>query len=338
MASTILVVDDDLMNQISLEAILANQGYNLEMANNGYMGLKKAEELLPDVILLDIMMPGMDGFEMCRLIRQNKKTAEIPIVIITGLDDQLSRLRGLEAGADEFISKPFNSAELRIRLATITRLNRFRSLINERTQLAEALCKLENAYEDTLAGFSRALDLRDHQTGDHSLRLANLSVEIARLFGIPEDELIHIKRGALLHDIGKIGIPDSILMKTDSLNSAEMEIMQKHPGFAQTILEPIRYLAQAQAIPACHHEKWDGSGYPLGLKGEEIPLCARIFAVVDAWDALLSDRHYRPAWTKQMTLDYLRDRSGKDYDPQVLLVFLEYMTKDETAGVATVSL
>ena len=326
MPSTILIVDDDPVNYQTLEAILAGEDYLLEMANNGQEALEMLASNPPDVILLDIMMPGMDGYEVCRRIRQKKNTAEIPIIMLTSLSDRESLLSGFEAGADDFITRPVDRYELRARLASITKLNRYRCLLDERAQLARALQDLAAAYDATLQGWSRALDLRDNETGDHSQRVMEITVNIARRYGMPERDIVHLKRGALLHDIGKMGIPDAILHKPDILTPAEMEIMRKHPGLALKMLEPVLYLGPALEIPYCHHEKWDSSGYPQGLKGEQIPLSARIFAVADVWDALTSDRPYRPAWSEKAALDYIAGQSGSHFEPQVVEIFLDYMT------------
>ena len=169
----------------------------------------------------------------------------------------------------------------------------------------------------------RILSLRDIETEAHTRRVASITLDLARLIGIPRQELPHIYRGALLHDLGKIGIPDSILHKKGSLTEEEKTIMDTHPIYAYEALRPIPYLRPDLDIPYCHHEKWDGSGYPRGLKGEGIPFAARLFAVVDVWDALLSDRPYRPAWTQEQALDYVKEQSGKHFDPAVVQVFLE---------------
>jgi putative nucleotidyltransferase with HDIG domain len=179
------------------------------------------------------------------------------------------------------------------------------------------------AYNATIEGWSRALDLRDKETEGHSLRVTELTLKLARLMGMKDAQLIDVKRGALLHDIGKMGVPDAILLKPGPLTEEEWEIMRRHPQYAFELLSPIAYLRNALDIPYCHHEKWDGTGYPRGMKGDQIPLSARIFAVVDVWDALTSERPYRPAWSTSKALDYLRENSGSHFDPQVVNVFLE---------------
>jgi len=179
------------------------------------------------------------------------------------------------------------------------------------------------AYDSTLEGWVQALELRDHETEGHTRRVVQMTVDLAISLGIGEAELVNVRRGALLHDIGKMGIPDSVLLKPDALNESEWAIMRRHPEYAQKLLGPIEYLHLVLDIPAYHHEKWDGSGYPRGLKGAEIPLLARIFAVVDVWDALRSDRPYRPAWSEEKALAYISDQSGQHFDPQVVQAFLK---------------
>jgi putative nucleotidyltransferase with HDIG domain len=184
------------------------------------------------------------------------------------------------------------------------------------------MADLGSAYEATLEGWARALDLRDRETEGHSQRVTDLTVRLARFMGVNDVDCDHIRRGALLHDIGKMGIPDAILYKPAPLSDDEWDIMRRHPDYARQLLEPISFLQPALDIPYCHHEKWDGSGYPRGLKGEQIPLAARIFAVVDVWDAVRSDRPYRPAWTDQDARDHLIALAGSHFDPSVVRVFL----------------
>ncbi len=197
----------------------------------------------------------------------------------------------------------------------------------DNSQLFEGLqrsnLEITLAYDSTLAGWAKALDLRDQETEGHSRRVVELTMKMARALGMSENELIHVRRGALLHDIGKMGIPDSILHKPGPLDDDEWEIMRKHPTYAQQWLSSIRFLQPALDIPYCHHEKWDGTGYPQGLEREEIPLAARIFAIVDVWDALRSDRPYRDAWSDQKTLKHIKEQAGKHFDPQVVKAFLE---------------
>ena len=184
---------------------------------------------------------------------------------------------------------------------------------------------LENAYEETLMGWSKAVELRDQETEDHTVRVAKLTVELARFMKIPEEEIVHIRRGAMMHDIGKLGIPDRILLKTDQLTPAEFEIMKMHTTHAYDMIYPIKHLRPAVDIPFCHHEKWDGTGYPRRLRGKEIPLSARIFMVVDVWDALSSNRPYRSSWSKEQVINYIKDQVNVHFDPKVVDSFLGFI-------------
>jgi putative nucleotidyltransferase with HDIG domain len=192
-------------------------------------------------------------------------------------------------------------------------------------ELQRSNIDLRVAYDATIEGWSKALDLRDNETENHTLRVVDMSLQLAERLGVKNEDLIHIKRGAMLHDIGKMGVPDHILHKPGPLTDEEWVIMKQHPQYAYEMLSQISYLHRALDIPSCHHEKWDGTGYPRGLKGEQIPLAARLFAVVDVWDALRSDRPYRKAWPDEKVMDYIKEQSGKHFDPAVVAVFLEIM-------------
>jgi len=185
------------------------------------------------------------------------------------------------------------------------------------------------AYDSTIEGWSRALDLRDKETEGHTQRVADMTMKLAHAAGVTEAELVHVRRGALLHDIGKMGVPDHILLKPDKLTDEEWVVMRRHPTFAFELLSPITYLHPAIDIPYCHHEKWDGSGYPRGLKGEQIPLAARIFAIIDVWDALRSDRPYRQGWSKEKAIEHIKSLSGTQFEPKAVELFLNMMNDDE---------
>ncbi len=599
---SILIVDDDTAGRETLAALLQVQSYKIMLAANGAECLALAAAAPPDLILLDVMMPGMDGYEVCRRLRVTPGLSEVPIILLTALDDRESRLRGIEAGADDFISKPFDRVELRARVAAIVRLNRYRRLVHERSKFEQmvelapnglavldadgcillanpalgrllgvehssltgtlfqrymveparwddlaalfdepaASCRIEcelltqgrpllpveinagavqwegaravqlsmhdiserrraeqqtrrqverldamrlidqaivsstdlattltvildhalrllqvdggavllrrpgsaaleyavvrgfargqlrqpivpygegaaglvasqrqifsladlrlrpdaqspllvelgdyrgvplkvggqiegvlelyhgqplatdaewdelleamaaqvalaighaqllesmvrandelaAAYDGTLEGWARALELRDKETEGHAQRVTELTLTLARAMGLAESELVHIRRGALLHDIGKMGIPDAILLKPGALTDAEWVVMKRHPVYAYEMLAPIAYLRPALDIPYYHHERWDGSGYPHGLRGAATPLVARIFAVVDVWDALCHDRPYRQAWSEAQVHAYFRRQAGILFDPQVVEAFV----------------
>jgi putative two-component system response regulator len=320
---TILIIDDEAIVRFTLENLLSGVDAQLIMAENGERGLELAATK-PDLVLLDVMMPEMDGFEVCRRIRENPALAELPIIMITALDDRASRLKGLRAGADDFLNKPFDGLELLARVQTILRLNRYRSIVEQRKQLERLHAELLISYRRTIEGWADALDLRDKETEGHTRRVMEKSADFAKAAGISgEKELEDIRMGALLHDVGKLGVPDAILLKPGKLTDEEWVVMRKHPVYAYKWLSPIAFLRGAIQVPYCHHEKWDGSGYPQGLRGLEIPLYARIFAIVDVWDALGSDRPYRAALPEAEVLAYIRKEAGSHFDPELAKIFLD---------------
>jgi putative two-component system response regulator len=321
--SKILIVDDDSVSRMTIEGLLLSEPYDLYFASNGSDGLATATALHPDLILLDVMMPHMDGFEVCRRIRALPAIAEVPILLITSLDDQSSRTAGLQAGADDFITKPYNSVDLFARLQTILRLNRYRRIAEQQHDLENMHNELLVAYDKTIEGWSKALDLRDKEVEGHTNRVTEIAIKFARSMGFTEEELAHVRRGGLLHDVGKLGIPDSILLKPGKLTEDEWRVMRLHPVYAYQWLSSIKFLLPALDIPYCHHEKWDGTGYPRGLSGNQIPITARLFALVDVWDALCSDRPYRGAMPKKDALEYIRGQSGIHFDPELTKIFVE---------------
>jgi len=320
---TILIVDDTLTGRKALELLLKVDGYKLAFASNGNDALCRAREIAPDVILLDVMMPGMDGYEVCYRMRTDPTLLDVPILLLSSLTERGERLKGIKAGADDFISKPYDKVELLARVRTITRLNRFRRFREEHAQLESALLTLQHTYDATIEGWVQALDLRDKESEGHTRRVTEMTVRLARAMGIGEGAISQYRRGALLHDVGKLGIPDSILHKNGSLSNEELVVMRRHPQYAFQWLSRIDYLHPSLPIPYCHHEKWDGSGYPRGLKGEVIPLEARIFAVVDVWDALLSERPYKTAWPVEKAVEFIRSQKNTHFDPRIVDIFLE---------------
>lgn len=316
----ILAIDDELIIRETLSSLL-DEEYRIISVANGLEGIAMALESSPDVILLDVMLPQIDGFEVCRQIRAVPSLMEVPIIMITALDDRQSKLEGLRAGADDFITKPFDALELLARVQTITRLNRYRHLTEQRDQLQILHQELLTSYHKTIEGWSCALDLRDKETEGHTKRVTEKSLIFAQSIGICADQMEHIRMGAILHDVGKLGVPDAILLKPGALTEEEWTVMRMHPVYAYQWLSPIKFLQSSLDIPYCHHEKWDGSGYPRGLKGEDIPLHARMFALIDVWDALCSDRPYRKAMTEDQVLEYILSQSGKHFDPTLTEVF-----------------
>lgn len=317
----ILVIDDEPIARITIEAILKAHNFELFFAENGVDGIEVAKEIHPDIIFLDVMMPQMNGFEACKIIRDTPELSEVPILLVTALDDKNSRIEGLESGADDFISKPYDIFEIQAKIKTLTRLNRYRQLVEQRARLEQLHEDLKFAYAKTIEGWSSALDLRDEETEGHTQRVTEMVMILAKEYNFNEEEMTQIRFGSLLHDVGKLGIPDRILFKPGPLDDEEWRIMRKHPVYANTWLSQIEYLEFATNIPYLHHEKWDGTGYPLGLKGEEIPLVARLFAIVDVWDALTSNRPYRGPMAPAEVWEYIQSISGTHFDPEVVALF-----------------
>jgi putative two-component system response regulator len=326
---TILIVDDEEMIRHTLEALLEGD-YQLYFAANGMDAFAMSMQVRPDLILLDVMMPHMDGFEVCRRLRSTPDLAEVPIIMLTALDDREARLRGLRDGVDDFIAKPFDSLELLARIQTITRLNRYRSILEQRDQLQKMHAELLISYQKTVEGWSNALDLRDKETEGHTLRVTETSIEFAKAIGIDGEDLNLVRMGSLLHDVGKLGVPDSILLKPERLTEEEWVVMRMHPDYAYQWLSPIPFLAKAIDIPYSHHEKWDGSGYPQGLRGEAIPLFARLFAIVDVWDALCAERPYRAAMPEPEVLEYIKKNAGTHFDPVLVDVFIKLIANKQS--------
>ena len=450
--TSVLIVDDRAEARKALKSVLAQDGYDLMEASNGVEGLSLAKQTRPDVVLLDVMMPEMDGNEVCRAIREDGDLAAVPVVMITGLDDKESKLQATWSGADDFITKPFDREEVRARVRMITRLNRYRLLVEERERVdrlitlsPDGIVLLEEtgdirfanprtyvmlgldssdesligtpiwnwtdptlkerfasdlqelllggkdrlwietrlrtekggslpveitagrfplddghgvqfvlhdvteryeqldvirglnsdlliAYDATLEGWVAALDIRHEETKGHTRRVTAMMVHFAAAYGFDTEDLDHVRRGALLHDIGKIAIPDRILLKSSSLSEDEWVVMRQHPTNAYDWLSPIDFLKRAIDIPHYHHEKWDGSGYPSGLVGDQIPLTARMFSLVDVWDALISHRAYRKALPEEEVFEYITSQAGKHFDPDLVHPFVESCKSFTGAG------
>jgi putative two-component system response regulator len=281
-----------------------------------------------DLVISDHSAPQFDSGSALSLLKATG--IDIPFVIVSGTIGEIAAVQAMKAGAHDYIVKG-NLARLIPAIArelVDAQHRRARTAAEQalREHEQQAAVELAAAYEATLEGWARALDLRDHETEGHSRRVTEMTLRLARAMGVSEDDLVHIRRGCLLHDIGKMGIPDSVLLKHSELSPEEQAIMRRHPAYARELLGPIEHLQPALDIPYCHHERWDGTGYPRGLKGEEIPLAARIFAVADIWDALRSDRPYRHAWPADRVLEHILSLSGTHLDPSVVRAFVEMLS------------
>jgi putative two-component system response regulator len=295
---SILVVDDNLPNAVMLKEMLASRGYRTVAVQNAALAEAEIRREAPDLILLDVIMPGKTGYELCRELKEDPKTRLIPIVMITGLSAHEDRLRGIESGADDFLTKPISSEELFARVSSLLKLKEF---TDELETVDSVLCTL---------GLS--VEARDPYTEGHCERLARNATDLGRFLGMDEESLIALRRGGYLHDLGKIAVPDEILKKGSDLTPAEWEIMKQHPVTGETICRPLKSLWLVLPIIRHHHEHSDGSGYPDGLRDGEIPLLPRILQVVDIYDALRTERPYKPALDHEQAAVTMRDeaRSG----------------------------
>lgn len=315
MTARILVADD---NPTMLEAIVRfveSEGHNVLVARNGREALLLAMRELPDLVLLDVTMPDYDGFEVCRRIKDDERTALIPVTMLTILDDAEHRRRGIEAGADDFLTKPFEERLLRARIQTQLRTKRLTDQL-ERT-------------ESVIYALALAVEAKDLYTEGHLWRLAHYGEQLAIAAGFSADEQQSVRRGGLLHDIGKIGVADDILRKPAPLTPAEYAQVKEHPERGARIIAPMRFAREVAPIVLGHHEHWDGRGYPYGLRGEEIPIGARIIAIVDAYDAMTTDRPYRGALTRERAIQRLRSRSGVQWDPQLVAIFADMVERGQ---------
>ena len=314
----ILIADQSAPIREAIVAALMGEVSEFALASDGEEAWRVIQATDPDIVLAEDQLPLIDAFALCQKLRGREEFGETHFVVTSSDNERSTRIRAFESGADAVVSKPFHPGELLAQIRSMTRMIRFR-------QIAEQKDKIERAYQATIQGWVRALDLRDNENEGHSVRVADLSVQLGRRLGLSEEDLVQIHYGSLLHDIGKIGIPDSILKKAGTLDAEERLVIQRHPQYAFDMLCGIDYLAQAVSIPFSHHEKWDGTGYPLGLAGENIPIAARIFSVVDVYDALRSERPYKKAWSEDEALAELQRMSGTHFDPHVLEAFLEMM-------------
>jgi putative two-component system response regulator len=328
----ILVVDDEERNRRLLVAMLEAEGYSALEAADGARALELARQSPPDIILLDIMMPGMDGYEVAGALKADAATKAIPVVMVTALDDRESRLRGLEAGAEEFVTKPIDRNELRIRVRNLLRLKDYSDFLANHnrildTQVKERTRQLVSSYRETIATMTRAATYKDEETGAHVARISFYTVDLAQALGLDDEFCDTIHYASPMHDVGKIAIPDAILGKPGGFEPHEWEIMKTHAGLGEKMLRGTDspYLVMGAEIAGAHHERWDGSGYPVGLKGEAIPFSARIMNICDQYDALRSKRPYKEAFSHERTVQIITVGDGRSmpshFDPAVLDAF-----------------
>ncbi|HEY6251042.1 MAG TPA: HD domain-containing phosphohydrolase [Candidatus Angelobacter sp.] len=315
----ILIVDDKPDTLLVLRELLSSRGYEVLSTTDPRETVELVHTEKPDLVLMDVLMPGISGYDLCRQLKGDPQTRLIPVVMITGLSDRDDRVRGIEAGADDFLSKPLYPEELFARVKSLLKLKEFTD-------------ELENA-EAVLVALALGIEARDPYTGDHCQRLARYAVNLGRHLDLDDDSLVALKRGGYLHDLGKVSIPDEILKKGTYLTPAEWEVMKRHPIIGEAICEPLKSFRDVLPIIRHHHEHWNGTGYPDGLSGPEIPLLARVLQIVDVYDALRTERPYKPALGHdEAERTMLREAAAGLWDPELTPEFFNMLKKQEKAA------
>jgi two-component system response regulator RpfG len=330
-AGAVVIVDDQFTGRKILEELVYSIDPGLVVHSFAEAGeaLAFVASHPPDLILTDYKMPVMDGVEFTRRLRAVPGCSDIPVVVVTVVEERRIRYEALEAGATDFLTRPIDHHECRARCRNLLTLRRQQQIIKDRArwleqQVAVATSKIRTREQETLLRLAKAGEYRDGTTGNHILRMARYSRLVAEEVGLPERDCDEVELSAPMHDIGKIGIPDNILLKRERLTDSEVRIMQTHTlnGYEMLRDSPSRYLQQGAVIALCHHERYDGTGYPHGLRGEAIPLPARIVAVADVFDALASERPYKRAWSFEDALRYVSEQVGRHFDPRCAEAFL----------------
>jgi putative two-component system response regulator len=304
----ILIADDEPIARMLLRRILEPAGYEVTEADTGRKALNSTRANHPDLLILDISMPDIDGVEICRAVKNDPAMHLTPIIHVTGSTLREERLRALEAGSDEFVGKPFDIEELLIRVRSLLRTKR----LTDHLVSSEAV----------VVALARTVEARDNYTEKHLRRVADRAVEVARRLGMSEREVEGVRMGGLLHDLGKIAVPDRVLHKPGPLDRQEFALVKKHPESGAEIVRPLRSFEAPEPVVLHHHEHFDGTGYPYGLRGDEIPLSARVVAVADSFDAMTTNRPYREALPVEVAFQRLQDGRGEQWDPDAVDAFL----------------
>jgi putative two-component system response regulator len=347
----LLIVDDEEMNRDLLGRMVERLGHEPATAQDGPEALARLDEGF-DLVLLDVMMPRMDGFEVARRIRDDPQHGDLPIMMVTALSEKEHRLRAVEAGANDFIAKPVDRTELRVRTTSLLKMKaaqdamkrhqaELEQVVDRRTsdlrlalrEVADAQQRTHAAHLDTIQRLALAAECRDGQTAAHVYRVGHYCAVLARALGLGPDEVEIVRHASLMHDVGKLGTPDSILLKNGPLTPDERAVMQQHTLIGARILQGAasELLQAGETIVLTHHEKWDGSGYPKGLAGDAIPLYGRICAVADVFDALISKRPYKEAFPNERAYEMMQAGRGRHFDPSILELFFEHL--DEITAI-----
>lgn len=335
-ASRILIVDDEQANVALIEKILELDGYqNFTSTSDSTQAVELFQNLQPHLVLLDLNMPVFDGFDVMDQLSAIESDNTFPsILVLTAQTDRETRIRALTGGAKDYVHKPFDRVELLSRIKNQLEVKRLYEMVqNQNNELEEKVAirteELQATRLEVIHRLGLAAEYRDNETGLHIIRMSKVSSALAEAAGLDTDQCELILNSSPMHDIGKLGIPDSVLLKPGKLNDEEWKVMQGHTTIGAEILSggDTELLEQAQLIAISHHEKWDGSGYPNGLKGEEIPLVGRIVALADVFDALTSERPYKKAWSVRQAVEYIKEMSGTQFDPALVDVFISILPK-----------
>lgn len=325
----ILLVDDTETNIDVLLDILSDF-YEVSVALDGESALEIALEDQPDIILLDVMMPGMDGYEVCRRLKRQKETAEIPIVFVTARNEVADEAKGFDLGAVDYITKPVSPAIVKARVKTHVQLKMAQKAIQNQNHVLEErvqqrTVELRETQLDIIRKLCRAAEFRDNETGLHVIRMSHYSRIIGVAHGMKDADATLLLNASPMHDVGKIGIPDHVLLKPGKLTKEEFDVIKTHPEIGTQIIgdDPSPLLQMAYQIAYTHHEKWNGRGYPQGLKGADIPLVGRISAIADVFDALTTKRPYKEAWPTEKAIDLIQKERGEHFDPDLVQAFMK---------------
>lgn len=318
MPAKILLVDDEIGPRTGLEILLRKEGFEVCSSADGTSALKQCAEFRPDIVLLDIVMPGLSGIEVCRAIKASSETRLTPVILITGLSATADRIQGIDAGADDFLSKPIDYNELLARTRSLLRIKNYTD-------------ELEDA-ESVLFSLALSIEARDPSTHGHCGRLSEISALLGRRLGLGPEQVTALRRAGVVHDIGKVAVPDSVLLKHGPLTTEEEALLRQHPVIGERICAPLKSFRLVLPIIRHHHEKQDGTGYPDGLQGDQIPLTARILQIVDVYDALTTERPYRAALKSSEAVDFLEHEAKRGWwDPRLLVEFRKMLAEEGPA-------